>query len=187
MLLWPFSCYDNSYSACGKKERNSTLQLMPCYCQPIKESILRIITVGNKPDPATTSLIDEYEKRLRGSSKLELVRLKAALGTIEQIRNTDSANILAKLKPSEALILLDERGKNLSSEEFAEFTNSIAGDIVFVIGGAYGVNEELRQKAKLVLKLSDFVLPHRLALLVLVEQIYRAQCINNGHPYHHSG
>ena len=86
------------------------------------------------------------------------------------------------------MILLDERGRNLSSPELSEilsqqFVNS--REVVIIIGGAFGVSEEIRQKTNLVWSLSRLVFPHQLVRAILTEQIYRAQEIYNGGKYHH--
>ena len=86
------------------------------------------------------------------------------------------------------MILLDERGKNISSPELSKilmngFVNS--QNFVIVIGGAFGVADELRQRANFVWSLSKLVFPHQIVRLILVEQIYRAQEISSGGKYHH--
>ena len=96
--------------------------------------------------------------------------------------------ILEKIKPSDFVILLDERGKNISSPELAKmllngFVNS--QNFVIIIGGAFGVSEELRKRANFVWSLSKLVFPHQIVRLILVEQIYRAQEISSGGKYHH--
>ena len=106
----------------------------------------------------------------------------------EKAREEETQRILAKIKPSDFVILLDERGKNISSPELAKmlsngFVNS--QNFVIVIGGAFGVSEELRQRANFVWSLSKLVFPHQIVRLILVEQIYRAQEISSGGKYHH--
>ena len=81
-------------------------------------------------------------------------------------------------------MLLDERGQQTTSPEFSRAL-SCRADATIVIGGAYGVNDELRQRANLMVSLSKMVFPHQLVRLILIEQIYRAQAIYNHHPYHH--
>jgi len=103
-------------------------------------------------------------------------------------REEETLRILEKIKPNDFVILLDERGKNISSPEFAKllsngFVNS--QNFVIVIGGAFGVTEELRKRANFVWSLSKLVFPHQIVRLVLIEQIYRAQEISSGGKYHH--
>ena len=86
-------------------------------------------------------------------------------------------------------MLLDEKGTLMKSEEFAGMIESKMIDsvrnMVFVIGGAYGINEKLKERANYILKLSSFVFPHMLVRLILIEQIYRAFTILNNEKYHH--
>lgn len=83
--------------------------------------------------------------------------------------------------------MLDERGKNLSSPELSNLiTDNINKHIIFIIGGAYGVTSDLRQKSNVVWSLSNLVFPHQLVRLILAEQLYRAQEIHRGSHYHHS-
>jgi 23S rRNA (pseudouridine1915-N3)-methyltransferase len=79
------------------------------------------------------------------------------------------------------LVVLDERGKDLTTEQFAGL---LARTTAFVIGGADGLSSPLKDKAELLLRVSAFTLPHALAQVVLVEQLYRAATLLTGHPYH---
>ncbi len=98
----------------------------------------------------------------------------------------ESEAILRRLKPDDVVILLDERGKNMSSPELSELILAHTDrHIVFIIGGAYGVNEEVRRRADVLWSLSRLVFPHQLVRLILSEQLYRAQEIARGGKYHH--
>ena len=106
----------------------------------------------------------------------------------QQARNEESQRILSKLRPTDTVILLDEMGTQFDSTALARtldqlFTNGKS--VVFVIGGAYGVSDELRSRADTVWSLSPLVFPHQLVRLILIEQLYRAQSIANGGRYHH--
>lgn len=93
----------------------------------------------------------------------------------------------SRLTSDDFVILLDERGKNLSSPELSDLiTEHTDKHIVFIIGGAYGVTSDLRQKSNIVWSLSNLVFPHQLVRLILAEQLYRAQEIHRGSHYHHS-
>lgn len=95
--------------------------------------------------------------------------------------------ILGRLKPQDWLVAMDERGKQLDSVELSRYmakAQTGAKDLLFVIGGDEGLDDSVRQAAHLTLSLSRMTLPHRLARLVLVEQIYRAFTILKGEPYH---
>lgn len=106
------------------------------------------------------------------------------------IRKKEGAMILDLLKKDDYLVLLDERGKNMSSEGLAGFLEQRANEgqknIVFLIGGAYGVSEEVRQRAQFTWSLSKLVFPHQLVRLILAEQIYRACSIIRNEKYHHA-
>jgi 23S rRNA (pseudouridine1915-N3)-methyltransferase len=98
--------------------------------------------------------------------------------------------ILAALNKEDYLILLDERGKTFTSEAFASFIEKRAGEslknIVFLIGGAYGVSDAIIQRANFKWSLSSLVFPHQLVRLILAEQIYRACSISRNEKYHHA-
>jgi len=97
--------------------------------------------------------------------------------------------ILSQLQQTDYLVLLDEKGKMLSSPELAALISRLAVQstkrIVFLIGGAFGVDPGVRASARLVWSLSDLVFPHMLVRLILAEQVYRACTINRGEKYHH--
>ena len=100
----------------------------------------------------------------------------------------EEKELLKNLKQNDRIILFDEKGKSFSSEQLSEklqhFQETTAGDIVFIVGGAYGVGEKIKAKAHLQLSLSSFVLNHHVAQVVVLEQIYRALTIQRGIPYH---
>lgn len=99
----------------------------------------------------------------------------------------EGALILARLEPSERVVLLDERGTQLSSKELAAMLAQWQGDrrdLCFVIGGPDGVSDACRRRADTTLSLSRLTLPHGLARVLLAEQLYRAHALRTGHPYH---
>jgi len=106
-----------------------------------------------------------------------------------QLKEKEGEKILSLLKNDDFLILLDERGKTLSSEGLANFLQQRANEsernLVFLIGGAFGVSEKISQRAQLKWRLSPLVFPHQLVRLILAEQIYRACTINRNEKYHH--
>ena len=102
---------------------------------------------------------------------------------------TEGELILGKLAPDERAVLLDERGKQLTSKSLAARLSdwqSDGRDLCFVIGGPDGVSERCRQRADFIWSLSDLTLPHGLARVLLAEQVYRAWSLASGHPYHRS-
>ena len=150
--------------------------------------MITTIAIGKKHEKWVLNGIELFEKRLKKPFNLSWDILPHSNFAEEKAREEETQRILAKIKPSDFVILLDERGKNISSPELAEmlsngFVNS--QNFVIVIGGAFGVSEELRQRANFVWSLSKLVFPHQIVRLILVEQIYRAQEISSGGKYHH--
>lgn len=147
---------------------------------------MRIITVGKKHEYA--SAIAEYEKRLKGVWALDWLLIPHSNkddGTAA--KKDESEKILAKLDERDYVVLLDERGKQLSSPQLAELTERGLGyNLTFVIGGAYGVSDEVRDRANFIWSLSPLVFPHQLVRLLLAEQLYRSYAISSGLPYHHT-
>ena len=149
---------------------------------------MKIIAIGKKHEKWVLNGIELFEKRLKKPFNLSWDILPHSNFAEEKAREEETHRILVKIKPSDFVILLDELGKNISSPELAKmlsngFVNS--QNFVIVIGGAFGVSEELRQRANFVWSLSKLVFPHQIVRLILVEQIYRAQEISSGGKYHH--
>ena len=149
---------------------------------------MKIIAIGKKHEKWFLNGIELFEKRLKKPFNLNWDILPHSNFAEEKAREEETQRILAKIKPSDFVILLDERGKNISSPELAKmlsngFVNS--QNFVIVIGGAFGVSEELRRRANFVWSISKLVFPHQIVRLILVEQIYRAQEISSGGKYHH--
>lgn len=149
---------------------------------------IRIIAVGKKHESWITEGVERYERRLKKPFDAEWVLLPHSPRTGSEAAQEESERILSRLG-DDYVVLLDERGKLLDS---MELSNTLlqpieAGKrVTLIIGGAYGVNEVVRKRADKVWALSPLVFPHQLVRLVLVEQIYRAQEIAAGRPYHHS-
>lgn len=147
--------------------------------------MINIIAVGKKHDPNITDAINDYEKRLRAPFEVKWVLSPYSAKNGDEARQDESERIISQLRQADFVVLLDERGQDLSSPDFSALLTS-QQNIVIIIGGAYGVNDELRQRADRVISLSAMVFPHQLVRLILIEQIYRAQAIATNHPYHHS-
>jgi 23S rRNA (pseudouridine1915-N3)-methyltransferase len=142
--------------------------------------MIKIIAGGKKNKDWLASACVEYEKRLRKPYDLDWQ-------FVEEAELDDKVLVLDK---DNFVILLDERGQILSSPELAQKIdqNLVAGkNIVFVLGGAFGhFSPEMQLRADLIWSFSKLVFPHQICRLILTEQIYRAQEINLGHPYHHA-
>ena len=147
---------------------------------------LHLITVGKLSDRSIESLENEYTKRLI-SPKLHIHEVKAHAENLTQ----EAKEVLAKIDDiarteNPFIVLLAEKGKQFNSVQFSEWLTqkSESQSVVFVIGGAAGHGEAVIQRSHFKLSLSEMTYPHKLARLLLVEQIYRAQTIKAGHPYH---
>ena len=138
---------------------------------------------------------DEYLKRISGYSKIEVIELKdesvsdkPSISEITKVKDIEGKRVLSLLKNNEYLIGLDLNKKQYSSEEFASFIHQKLIDngasISFVIGGSYGLSDELKKRVNTSICLSNMTLPHQLARLVLLEQIFRAFKIINNENYH---
>lgn len=149
-----------------------------------------IVSVGKKHDSNIALAITDYSERLTRVIGTEWELIPPSGFDEPKARNHESRAILAKLKPNDIVWLLDERGKQLSSPALAAQINVLQVQgvqrLVFVIGGAYGVDDALRSRANFVWGLSELVFPHQLVRLMLIEQLYRATEINRGSGYHHA-
>lgn len=114
----------------------------------------------------------------------------AGLLTEADLKNKEAEAIFNLLKKEDYLVLLDETGKQMSSEELGAFiqhrANESTRNLIFLIGGAYGVSKEILQRANYTWSLSKLVFPHQLVRMVLAEQVYRACTILRNEKYHHS-
>lgn len=149
---------------------------------------IKIISVGKKHDSWVADGIERYESRLKKPWNIEWILLPHSAMQDAAARQEESERILTKLDGRQFVMLLDERGDELDSPGVARQIDGAftAGrEVVIVIGGAYGVDDSVHQRADFVWSLSPLVFPHQLVRLILVEQLYRAQQINAGHPYHH--
>lgn len=142
---------------------------------------LKVAWIGKTKEPAIRSLTDEYLTRITRYADVESLVLKDEA----ELRPLAEG---ARNKPRLLLVLLDSRGKQISSEELAEFIrhqqDSGSQPLLFAIGPADGFHDESRRAASFVISLGKMTLPHELARVILLEQIYRALTILAGHPYH---
>lgn len=133
-------------------------------------------------------LIAEYSKRLPWTLEIKQHEVKGGGTDSDTLKRKEAEWLLAQMPASGVVIAMDERGKSLTSQAFSQTMQKYAersgGNIGFIIGGAFGLAENIRNRSDLVLQLSDMTLPHMLARAVLVEQLYRAYTIHTGHPYH---
>lgn len=156
---------------------------------------ISIIQIGSIPSKGLKALCDDYETRLKRYAKLEIISLpdikNAAKLPVTDLKKKEWAVFSEKFDSSTFVVLLDENGKNLSSNEFAGFIeksqNNSIKEIVFVIGGAFGFSEEAYKRANQKLSLSAMTFNHQMVRLIFLEQLYRAFTIIKGEKYHHGG
>ncbi|WP_395057853.1 23S rRNA (pseudouridine(1915)-N(3))-methyltransferase RlmH [Flavobacterium sp.] len=154
---------------------------------------IKLIAIGKTDNKNLQTLIEDYTKRLSFYIKFDL----DIIADIKNVKNLSESQqkekegelILAKITPTDQLILLDENGKTFSSvafsEELQKKMNSGIKTIVFVIGGPYGFSEEVYKKAFGKISLSQMTFSHQMVRLFFIEQLYRGFTILKNEPYHH--
>lgn len=150
---------------------------------------IKILAIGKKHESWVLEGIERYQKRLKRPFDVEWVLLPHSSFEAGRAREEESGRLLSRLGDRDFVILLDERGDNLSSPQLSQLlstTLAAARPVVLIVGGAYGVNQDVMQRAEFTWSLSKLVFPHQLVRLLLAEQLYRAQEIAAGNPYHHS-
>lgn len=154
---------------------------------------ITLLTVGKTDKDWVRQGMDIYVSRLKHYipfSVVEIPELKnvSAL-TKDQIKAREGELILKNIRPTDDLVLLDERGKEYTSVELAKVIQDkisyVGKDIVYVIGGAYGFSDAVYQRADSKMSLSRMTFSHQMVRAIFVEQIYRAFTIMRGEPYHH--
>lgn len=142
---------------------------------------IRIAWVGKTKESAIAALTEEYLKRISRFCDVDGITVRDEADLLAKVSG-------AKVNPKPTVVLMDLRGKELTSEEFARFLQHHQDrnplPLVFAIGGADGFSKDTRVAARYTISLGRMTLPHELARVVLLEQIYRAFTILKGHPYH---
>ncbi len=145
---------------------------------------LLILTVGKEHGTSSADLITHFETRLLRYVPCEWLYLAH-----ESTKEKEGERIMSSLKKEDYVVLLDEKGKELTSEGVAELIENRMVDsvrrCVFIIGGAYGVSPAVHKRANYTWKLSSLVFPHMLVRVIVLEQLYRAMTIMRGEKYHH--
>jgi len=149
---------------------------------------LTIIAIGKKHEAWVAEGIERYQKRLKAPFLVEWVLLPHSSLDGARARQEESTRIISRLPADAYVVLLDERGKAFDSPGIARALKDqldTSKQVVLVIGGAYGVDDSIHQRAALTWSLSPLVFPHQMVRLILAEQLYRAQQIEQGGAYHH--
>jgi len=154
---------------------------------------IKLLQIGKTTETYLLEGIALYEKRLQAFTSFScetVASLKDASSlSILQVKQREGELILAKIKPDDFLVLLDENGRTFDSVEFARQIEQLqvqsTRQLVFVVGGAFGFSEEVYRRARMKIALSEMTFSHQLVRLIFMEQLYRAFTIINKHPYHH--
>lgn len=150
---------------------------------------ISLLVVGKTSFPYIQQGIEDYAKRLKRWIDFEITVIKdCKLQEVERIKKQEAEYLYEKIDDQDFVILLDERGRHFSSLEFAKKIEEFQErnkKIVFVIGGAYGFDNSIYDRANVQLSFSDMTFSHQIIRLMFMEQLYRAYTIIQGLPYHH--
>lgn len=150
---------------------------------------IKLIYTGKTVEKYLHEGIAIYVKRLERYCKLRIECIEQGRGSDRDIRRSEETALLKRISEKDFVILMDEKGKELSSIEFAELIaqhrNRATKNLVFVIGGAFGFSETIYKRANASISLSRMTFPHQLVRIIFLEQLYRAFTILNGEKYHH--
>jgi 23S rRNA (pseudouridine1915-N3)-methyltransferase len=155
---------------------------------------IQLWSIGKNHEPYVKTGVEEFSKRISKYYPVEWVILPVPKNTgmlsAMDLKKKEAETILEWLKKDDYLVALDERGKEFSSEDLAQFLQERGNDstrnLVFLIGGAFGLEKTVIQKASVQWSLSRLTFPHQLVRLILAEQLYRACTIQRNEKYHHS-
>lgn len=146
-----------------------------------------ILAIGKEKDFSGYEIVSEYINRIGHYYPVDLNYIS---GTDKEDENKKLVKFIDKINEQSFIVALDETGKKLSSvglsELFEKVTNQSFKNIIFIIGGAYGISSEIKEGANLVLSLSDMTFTHTMTRMIIAEQIYRACTIQKGEKYHHN-
>lgn len=150
--------------------------------------MIKIITVGFLKELYLKDAIAEYLKRIKKYTNIEMIELKDE-GIVEPKKalQLEEERIIKQINDKDYIITLEIEGKELSSVEFADKMNHIMienSNILFIIGGSYGLSDTIKERANFHLSFSKMTFPHQLFRVLLLEQIYRAYKINHNESYH---
>ena len=154
----------------------------------IRAMKVHIISVGKAASRSIEDICQQYEKRLSPYMDLRHTLIPPSSKDGNEARDLESTAIVKVIKTNDVVVLLDERGIQQTNVIFANTLESLSGRqgmLTFVIGGAFGVSDELHSRADFVWSLSALVFPHQLVRVMLFEQLYRTKMVQLGHLYHH--
>ncbi|PWU03221.1 MAG: 23S rRNA (pseudouridine(1915)-N(3))-methyltransferase RlmH [Bacteroidetes bacterium] len=154
---------------------------------------IQIWTIGKEDEVYIKAGVEDFTKRISRYFGAEWIIIPPPKNSnklpIAEAKKKEGEMISSMLKKDDYLVVLDEKGKTMTSQKLANFIQSRANEsvkqLVFLIGGAYGIDGEVLRRANYCLSLSEFTFPHQLVRLILAEQIYRACTIIRKEKYHH--
>ncbi len=148
---------------------------------------VNILSIGKFKDKNCEALFSEYKKRIKFDISLKELCLKKNFEG-EKLKEEEGKLLLQNISNNSKTIVLDERGKIITTIEFCDlitkYKDSSVGEINFIIGGSDGLSQEVRDRADFVLSFGKMVFPHLFVRVMLIEQLYRVYTLQNGHPYH---
>lgn len=155
---------------------------------------IKLIFIGKTKEDYISSGIEVFEKRLKRYCPFNIVtisdqKVSKSSDQVMKIKSDEAKILFNYIKQTDFVVLLDEKGKEFTSVEFAKqmqkFMNTINTNLVFVIGGAFGFDQQVYNRADFMLSLSKLTFSHQMVRLFFVEQLYRAMTILKNEPYHH--
>jgi len=154
---------------------------------------ITLLSVGSMKRSILAEPLADYTGRIARYLPFEMIEVRDAPAskktTPVEASRTEGERILSRIRPGDYVVALDERGRGFTSNKFAKFLaarmNEGLKNVTFVVGGAWGLDPTVIERADLVLRLSDMIMPHELARVVCAEQVYRALTIIRGEPYSH--
>ncbi|MGB4206211.1 MAG: 23S rRNA (pseudouridine(1915)-N(3))-methyltransferase RlmH [Bacteroidales bacterium] len=152
-----------------------------------------LLNTGKTEEKHIAEALDIYSKRLKHYCSFEIIAVNPGTGSGKlapaQLKQYETELLVKKLKPDDFVVLLDEKGRQFRSVEFAGWINEHQirriKRMVFITGGAYGFHETMYKRANEKISLSNMTFPHQLVRLIFIEQLYRAFTIIRNEPYHH--
>ncbi len=150
--------------------------------------MIKIIAIGFIKEKYLKDAIEEYQKRIKKYTNIEIIELKdEGILDFNKAKKIEAEKIAKYINEKDYIITLEIEGKEYTSPEFAEKISTIQienSNITFIIGGSYGLDERIKERANLPISFSKMTFPHQLFRVILLEQIYRAYKINNHESYH---
>ena len=152
--------------------------------------LIRVISVGNKPNQWESKGIEFYIKQLPKNLSIDFINLKSQQNpnlTLNEVLDRESSLILSKISKNDFVISWDLDGNNIGSKDFSNFIldcQKLRKKIIFIVGGSFGLSPNVIERSDKVFSASKLTFPHRIFRLLLVEQIYRAHTIISNMPYH---